>query len=319
MADVQAARREMFAAVRAAPEEAWRDEPHHRKLRYAQRHGAILPEDASAPEVEAALERIFSSPDFLAGSWLTRGSKRCDSVARIITSGPKGTGFLVSPWLLITNEHVLEDATLAAEAEVTFRYEEDDRGRIGRSRKVRLDPGRCLVTRPRTELDYALVAVAPMPDGGPPGQVFGTIPMQGAVGKMMRGQPVNVIQHPNGRSREIAVRNNLLLGVDDARYLTYETDTEPGSSGAPVLNDQWELVAMHCSAESARNDRNEPVDIDGELVTANTPESRRVWVANKGIRVSAIIADLRSRTFEPSEGTDAASLVDELLVLGGNR
>ena len=199
---------------------------------------------------------------------------------------------------------------------MTFRYEEDARGRTTRAVKVRLDPGRCFLTSFVDALDFTVVAVGAV-KGKPPGKVFGSIPMVGATGKILSGHPVNIVQHPSGRSREVAVRNNLLVGVDDARYLTYLTDTEPGSSGSPVLNDAWELVALHSRAEQAQDDQGRPVDIDGLPATDDTPESRRVWVANKGVRTSAIVADLTARR-DAATGTEAAALLDELLRTGGN-
>jgi endonuclease G len=111
--------------------------------------------------------------------------------------------------------------------------------------------------------------------------------------------------------------------VDDARYLTYLTDTEPGSSGSPVLNDAWELVALHSRAEPGRDAQGRPVDVDGQVITDDTPESRRTWVANKGIRCSALVADLTARRGSAAEmgasGTDVGALIDELLRQGGNR
>jgi endonuclease G len=227
-----------------------------------------------------------------------------------------GTGFLASLWLLVTNNHVLPDAATAADTEVTFRFEEDARGRTTRAVKVRLDPGRCFLTSGIDELDYTAVAVQAV-NGKAPGSVFGSIPMVGATGKILSGHPVNIVQHPGGRAREIAVRNNLLVGVDDARYLTYLTDTEPGSSGSPVLNDAWELVALHSRAEPGRDQQGRPVDVDGQVTTDDTPDSRRTWVANKGVRTSAIVADLIARRDAATE-TEAAALLDELLHNGGN-
>jgi endonuclease G len=229
----------------------------------------------------------------------------------------RGTGFLASPWLLVTNHHVLPDVATAAATQVTFRDEEDARGRTTRAVKLRLDPGRCFLTSPVDELDYTAVAVEEV-NGKPPGKVFGSIPMVGATGKILAGHPVNIVQHPGGRAREIAIRNNLLVGVDDARYLTYLTDTEPGSSGSPVLNDTWELVALHSRAEPGRDAQGRPIDVDGQVTTDDTPESRRTWVANKGIRCSAIVADLTARR-DAASGTDAGALIDELLRKGGNR
>ena len=137
---------ERMIAVRADPAQAWRTEPYERKLQYALRHGATLPPRASEAKVDTALERIFTDPDFLHSRWLVDGAKRCDAVARIVTPVEMGTGFLASPWLLVTNNHVLPDAATAADTEVTFRFEEDARGRTTRAVKVRLDPGRCFLT-----------------------------------------------------------------------------------------------------------------------------------------------------------------------------
>ena len=309
--------RDRLIAVRRDPAAAWRSEPLDRKIQYARRHGAELPSAANERQVDRALERIFKEPDFLHSRWLADGAKRCDAVARLVTPVELGTGFLASPWLLVTNNHVLTDPGTAADTEVTFRYEEDARGRTTRAVKVRLEPDRCFLTSPVDELDFTVVAVSAV-KGKAPGKTFGSIPMVGATGKILSGHPVNIVQHAGGRSREIAVRNNLLVGVDDARYLTYLTDTEPGSSGSPVLNDAWELVALHSRAEQAQDEQGRPVDIDGRPATDDTPESRRVWVANKGIRTSAIVADLTARR-EAAAGSEATALIDELLDDGGNR
>ena len=90
-------------AVRADPAAAWRTEPYARKLQYALRHGAELPKNASEATLDTTLERIFTEPDFLHSRWLTDGAKRSDAVARIVTPFEMGTGFLASPWLLVTN------------------------------------------------------------------------------------------------------------------------------------------------------------------------------------------------------------------------
>ena len=105
--------------------------------------------------------------------------------------------------------------------------------------------------------------------------------------------------------------------VDDT-FVLYGADTEPGSSGSPVLSDTWELVALHHASEQKRNEQHQFVDAEGNLATDETPESKRVWVANKGIRVSALVADLRARTLDASNGTEAKVLVVQMLGLGGN-
>lgn len=305
-----------ISAVAARPGQAWRQEPLARKRAFARRRGEPMTRDAEAPVVDAALERIFLDADFLAGAWLSIGATKAEAVAKINTTTELGTGFLVSPWLLMTNNHVIDTPDTASGAIAWFRYVEDADGNIT-PHKLALQPERCFVTSPSDALDYTVVAVAPL-DDKPPGEQFGSIPLHGGVGKIIVGQNVNVIQHPSGRPREICVRNNLLLEIVDDIFVLYGADTEPGSSGSPVLNDTWELVALHHASEQKRNAQHQYVDAEGNLATDETPESKRVWVANKGIRVSALVADLRSRTLDTRNGAEAKDLVDQMLGLGGN-
>ena len=178
--------RDRLIAVRRDPAAAWRSKHLDRKIQYARRHGAELPSAANQRQVDRALERIFKEPDFLHSRWLADGAKRCDAVARLVTPVELGTGFLASPWLLVTNNHVLTDPGAAADTEVTFRYEEDARGRTTRAVKVRLEPDRCFLTSPVDELDFTVVAVSAV-KGKAPGKTFGSIPMVGATGKILSG------------------------------------------------------------------------------------------------------------------------------------
>lgn len=279
---------------------AWRREPLARRIAYAKRQG--IPTAGNPPdEVDAALERLLEGSDLLPALWFGAGSRRADAVALVKTPEGAGTGFLVSPELLLTNHHVLPDPDLAGSASARFRYEEDADGNITRAKTFPLRPDRLFVTSPTAELDYTVVAVESAADGTPPGAEYGVIPLIAATGKIMIGQPVNIIQHPRGNPREIAIRNNVLLTVDDRTRLTYLTDTEPGSSGSPVFNDQWECVALHHSSVAARDTAGHEIDVNGNPVTPSTPDALRKWIANEGIRVSAIMADLRARTFPPEQ------------------
>jgi endonuclease G len=51
-----------------------------------------------------------------------------------------GTGFLVSPRLLLTNHHVLSTPDEATRSTVIFRYREDSQHRISGARAYKLDP-----------------------------------------------------------------------------------------------------------------------------------------------------------------------------------
>ena len=57
-------------------------------------------------------------------------------------------------------------------------------------------------------------------------------------------EKIFVIGHPNGDALSISLYDNILLDYDD-HYVHYRSPTEQGSSGSPVFNDAWELVALH--------------------------------------------------------------------------
>lgn len=296
---------------------AWRAEPLARKVAHARRLGLDVTSDMEPGKVDEALERQIGSADLLPGAWLRGGLQAADAVAQLRAPAVDGTGFLVSPWLLLTNHHVLSTPDEAANTQARFRYEEDAAGRISRAREHRMDPDRFFITSPVAQgggaaegaLDYTLVALNASPQGKPPGEVFGWLPLVGVTGKILLGQPVNIIQHPNGRPREIAVRNNQLVNLEDERSLVYATDTDPGASGSPVFNDAWEVVALHHTAVEATDGQGHKLDRNGNLVTNETPDYLRSWVANAGIRVSAIVADIKARTYT----SEQQALVDELL------
>jgi V8-like Glu-specific endopeptidase len=300
--------RERIARVLADPVNAWRSEPTRRKIAHLRQRGVRVPDDATVAEVDAKLERVIGEDDLVLTTWLGQGTRAGDAVALIRQPAP-ATGFLVSDWLLLTNHHVLDTPDVAAGCDVLFRYEEDVNGAIDPV-KVACDPDRCFITSAVDDLDYTLVAVHALPDGTAPGQRFGRVPLIGAVGKAVVGQPVNIIQHPGGQSRRVAFRDNKLLSVDDERQLVYETDTKPGSSGSPVFNDRWQLVALHHASEPARDANGVEIDVNGRPVTSSTPEYLRQWVANAGIRVSRLVADLHGRDLAP----DVRALVDSALL-----
>lgn len=294
--------------------QAWKIEPLRRRIQYAHRIGVDVDDDARPADVDDALERVLGTSDLVPGHWLTTGSKISDAVALLQAPDGNATGFLVSPWLLMTNHHVLRTPQDAGNTQVIFRYQQDPRGRIGRTRNTVLDPDRFFVTD--RVLDVTLVALSGPDDEPGPGHAFGSLPLIGATGKILLGQPVNIVQHPHGRPREIAIRNNPVLSLTTT-HMTYASDTDRGSSGAPVLNDRWELVALHRRSVEATDATGQKIDLNGNPITDTTPASQRHWVANEGVRVSALVAWLTAAA--PSLPDSQQALAGQLLAAGGNR
>ncbi len=238
-------------------------------------------------------ERIIGASDLLSINFLDRGRRAADAVCRIKLPGDGGeaygTGFLIGPRLLITNNHVLSSATEATQAQAEFNYEHDIDGVLRRTVQYNLDPGQLFYTS--SELDITLVAVAPMSNSGVPVERYGWLPLLPLSGKSVDGEWISIIQHPNGATKQIAIHASQIIKLDPNKipgitenFIHYTTDTEPGSSGSPVLNDQWQVVALHHKAVPAPSQHGD----GGEIR----------WLANEGVRVSAIFNHLESKRFE---------------------
>ena len=290
-----------------------------RKRAFAPRKSIIGIRPASgAPGVDrsdiGALERVIGDLDFedvptreLAGA-LARFVCRVRVEAQGNHAREYGTGFMVSPRLLLTNHHVLPTKDLAGLSDAQFDYQMSEDGQFLRSRYFKLVPTDFFLTD--QALDYTLVAVAPISQDRVPLDVYTWIRMIEDEGKAVFGEPLVIIQHPGGGPKQIARRNNRLVGILE-NFLQYETDTERGSSGSPVFNQRWELVALHHQGV--------PLVRDGAIMTVSgTPWDKTLsddliqWVANEGVRISRIVEDLKQA---PLRRTDDKRMRDDLFNL----
>lgn len=218
--------------------------------------------------------------------FLTEGAVLRRAVGKVIVdtdrSHEEGSGFLISPELFITNQHVIRDAQIARIATVEFDYELDYDQRQAEVSVFRLDPDKIAIFSSEIGgLDYAVVALGERVEGSARVAELGCCPLSNVPNRHIVGMSVNIIQHPGGQHKKLSVRNNLLTHRTETTLL-YETDTMQGSSGAPVFNDDWDVVALHHYGEPFT----EKLDPDGN------PFPRQV---NEGIRISAIHADLSRR------------------------
>ncbi|PZO71085.1 MAG: DNA/RNA endonuclease, partial [Sphingomonas taxi] len=237
-----------------------------------------------APAVGAAgAEKVWGDTvDFVNVSFLEKGARIARAVGRVSfrNESPVGTGFLIGNGLFLTNHYVIPSAEFAQQLALDFDYELDLVGNRRSVTRFLLDPG-VFVTDPDTQdgLDYTIIAVGAQLQGTLPIEMFGWSGLSGAGDKHMLGEFANIVQHPNGRFKEVVLRENRLVGRYDTA-LHYVADTEPGSSGSPVFNSEWRPIALHHWGGPWR----EVFGDDG------TPT--RVDI-NEGIRISAIVQDLR--------------------------
>jgi endonuclease G len=236
-------------------------------------------------------ERIVHENDMLPFGFLLGGQSAGRCVARALVprydSGTKralsngdpyrvmGTAWLVTPDLVLTNHHVV-NARIDGEADASrsdldlqaggtvleFDYDHTS-APVDESKATKLE----VVDK---ALDFALLRLAA------PQTARRFLPLR--TEPVEKHSPVNIIQHPRGRPKMIACRNNLVTHVGTTE-LRYFTDTEQGSSGSPVLDDAWRVVALHRAS----------VDVDDVEYQGR----KTAWV-NVGTPIGAILAHLRT-------------------------
>ncbi len=269
LAATGSARERIFALVHRAESEGWTRElvkgayearPRHpRLLRFV--HGYLASAQRSIPRV--SLERIFGPGQ--AGTpeaWRRRLSSIERQVCRVEpqVGAALGTGFLVSPNVVLTNFHVIENKLLES-LRVRFDHKVlPDRtllqaGTVYRVTKClaysRYSPADLMHPRPREatagELDYAFLQVEGLPgearvDGAP----RGWLELPRTREPFAPGSLVLIVQHPEGQPMSVAVDE--FLGVNPSRTrVAYRACTGPGSSGAPCFTKDLRLAALHHS------------------------------------------------------------------------
>lgn len=222
--------------------------------------GAMVAPEAMIGEVDTTL-----SVNFLAGGLEAAGSVFKIVVQRHFDGAPSfttgdvpdagtGTAWMIRPGIGITNHHVF-NARTASEPDadaVDFRAQVESARLIEDFRDEADErPGHVLgpdsLIHADKLLDFALfhvpAALAQRPALGLRRQPIRKTEQQRI------GDRVNLLQHPMGRPMRLGFRNNfVVLGNNDV--LAYLTDTNRGSSGAPVFDDAWSVAALHVGSQA---------------------------------------------------------------------
>lgn len=254
---------------------------------------APIIDPANMPNVFEVKEAIVQRDDMVSYGFLIAGMKAGEAVARLqvqrhdnrtpakLPSGAldvhAGTGWLLASDLILTNHHVInarrqgettasaEDLALQAQ-NTTVQFDYDSETMTGTVLNV------SKLEASNAELDYAVLRLKEPVERAP--LTLNRTKLEVAKDAYLA---VNIIQHPFGGPKKVAIRNNLIY---DSKFpkLRYFTDTEHGSSGSPVLNDSWQVVALHRASAFV-----EDVKFQGRLTG---------WV-NEGTQITAILEDLK--------------------------
>lgn len=264
-----------------------------------------LPDPRQLPEIN---EQIIHEDDMVPYGFLIDGMEAGVSVAKLFVTSHRdgvprklpggrleihnGTGWLITDNLLVTNYHVvnarspgqraapLTDLHLQAQS-LQAQFDFNAEGAAG----VTIDASKLEAWN--AELDYAIVRLAQPPERQ--ALRLAPEPLENPRGQSVS---VNIIQHPGGLFKKVAMRNNV-VSYTDAKEMRYFTDTDRGSSGSPVFDDLWQVVALYRGARPASN-----VNFQG----------RTEAVINFGTQIHAILEDLQQSYPEIWQEIQAASM-----------
>jgi V8-like Glu-specific endopeptidase len=212
-----------------------------------------------------ALERIVKqSRAFQHIAILRRAMERAEyQVCRVLTQGGAGTGFLVARDVVLTCEHVVHGVAPAG-ITLEFDYKVRTPGQPAApgpkymvksiletsppSAADSLAPPKS-VEATSNELDYAFLHV----DGDPGDEVVdgnarGWVELAAAGHEILKGSDLVIVQHPLGGPMQIVFDEIGEVNAGKTR-VTYTANTEPGSSGSPCFNADWQVVALHHSGD----------------------------------------------------------------------
>ena len=231
----------------------------------------LLPDDLG-------LEKIIGMNNLKEIAWMEQGLQCARSVCRIITPLGAGTGFLIAPDLVMTNNHVLSNPDTARLSKAEFNYQHDVTGALLPTYRYNFDPDR-FHTSPTRTFDYTIVGLRPR-QGLPELASWGQLTLNPNA-DLVPNEHVTIIQHPNGAPKQIAVTANQVVGLWEYR-LQYSTDTMPGSSGSPVFNDLWQVIAIHhAGGDLQANDQGERRFVnEGILMSAIQTDAGNFWPGN---------------------------------------
>ena len=288
---------ELLAAARLA-------RPANDALLAFSRGRGLAPEIPDTPELQRKIKATGGTIDPV--PWRHRMGLVEGQVCRVeVYASPAttyGTGFLVGPGVVMTNYHVIESLLrpanpvppdkvvlrfdykaladgLTVQAGSTYMLDDQGKWLLDSSRWSKYDETDGPGEPAPDELDYALLAVKGAPGDDPVGgpkialataEPRGWVEMPASAHVFKPQGAVWIMQHPQGGPLKMAMDTESVSAINKSgTRVRYTTTTEPGSSGSPCFDSDWNLIALH---------------------HAGDPEYPRLARYNQGIPIAAILA-----------------------------
>ena len=184
-------------------------------------------------------EKVIGKRSFLPTEWFKTGDDISREICKIrLDDDTTGTGVHLKGGYILTNRHVLPDKETAEKCDLVFNFNHQDRTETI-LRKLDVDAAFVIGAENQSDLmqdfDFALFKLKGQLD-------FPGVEPTDDHSLPKSDDMVCIIQHPWGRPKELSL--GPVMGSDD-QNIHYAADTNPGSSGSPVFNKKWQLVALH--------------------------------------------------------------------------
>jgi V8-like Glu-specific endopeptidase len=243
--------------------------------------GAVVSGALGARTVQASdaeLQAVWGIERFQAYTWLRRAVRNGDAVARVerVTGAPVGTGFLLrgedlSPeWagklIFLTNQHVVDDppgpkGVHPTRARIRFTTDRNVAPEgLGVERILWRSRGSAEL------LDAVVLQLNGLPAAPATLDVGDRAALQLSAQRPSR---IYIIGHPRGEALSYSMYENELAAIEPP-LIYYRSPTLEGSSGSPVFDPEWYLVAIHHSAVPGRQaNRGTFIDAVKAAITAD--------------------------------------------------
>lgn len=219
-------------------------------------------------------ERVIRTSNSIEVRSLGEALEAANAVVRVRVEGTSGrvlaTGFFIAPDMIITPHHVISDQMSASTAVFDISYQTDSYDQLESSYTIMAAKNGLFYTNKK--LDFSIIQISNLPSY--------IKPLHFENVSVRPNEPIVVIGHPSGLPKKVSLYNNFIVYVDE-KIIQYTSDTSAGSSGAPIFNQNIQVIAIHQA-----------------VMYLNEPTTSLSHFRNQGTRIGAIMEDIKSNSPE---------------------
>ncbi|WP_372364507.1 serine protease [Candidatus Uabimicrobium sp. HlEnr_7] len=225
--------------------------------------------------------------------WLQQGYQCVQSIGQVRTPSQEGTGFLITDDLIVTNHHVISSTNIAKKSQIVFDYYQNIDGSIQEAPPINLNPDKAFFVARNGDIDFSIVALQ--------NKQSRYVPK--IKEKIDKQTPIYVMQHAQGNDLQISINNNQIRNITK-NSVKYTTPTKQGSSGSPVFDHNWNVIAVHWGSQKGRNAGTRISKILHILKKNSDPNAKRIYhkiIKYHQSKIVKIVPETIKRDFDKTD------------------